>query len=398
MITAVLSARKRTEAGELRAGLTLNGRSVLVWQAETLRKLGAERFVCLHEYPCEETDELREHVESLGCAFHAVQTHAQLIAHLHSDDLLIFMADGLVADERISRSLLSSSQGPVKGILTLPSNHELAQAFPEDFERIDATRNWGGLAVVPAAIAQRLGELPPDGEVLSLLLRIALQARTPMIALPPEEIDEGDWLITRSVAAARSYQRAILERYSEDIPWTAPFDAMASQMVQRLTPSGLPWGATISLAAAATLHVSAGLLAWNGFAGWAITAAAVGVFMFSLASTWRRLQSAIFGTGHGEARSRLFGPAITIATIAVLFLATLDQATLPALLALPVLAIGLSILASKDVSPFLRAFWNDRTLHLAMLAGCAFGGLLSEGLALMALAALSQLMLRASRD
>ncbi|MBD2841716.1 hypothetical protein [Erythrobacter rubeus] len=398
MITAVLSARKRTNTGDLRAGLTLNGRSLLVWQAETVRKLGCQRFICLHEHADEGVAQLREHVEVLGGEFHAVRTHAQLIAQLHSDDLLIVMADGLVANDDICGELLTSPAGTSKGILTVPADHELARSLPEDFERIDATRNWAGIAVLQATIAQRLGELPPDGEFLSLLLRIALQARTPMVPLPVEQLDTVDWLMATSASAVDAHQRGIIEKHSPKANWTAPFDALASQIVQKAASFGLARGGMALVAGGAALLGVAGVIAWNELAGAALIVAALATFLFSLGARWERLKSAILASQNEHSKPHIIRVLCSIATTALLILAVSQEAGRLALLALPVLAIGLTTLASKDSRPLVSAFWEDRTLNLAFLAICAFGGLLTEGLAILSLAALSQVMLRTARD
>ena len=67
-------------------------------------------------------------------------------------------------------------------------------------------------------------------------------------------------------------------------------------------------------------------------------------------------------------------------------------------IALPLLAIGLSRLAG-DIQPAkLTGFWRDRVLQLAGFALAAWGGVLSEALALFTLGAMLQLMLRSRAD
>ena len=68
------------------------------------------------------------------------------------------------------------------------------------------------------------------------------------------------------------------------------------------------------------------------------------------------------------------------------------------LLALPPIAIGLArVLGGKGEAP-LATFWRDRAVHLTGFAVAAGFGILTELLALFALGAVLQLLLRADRD
>ncbi|MEL6878600.1 MAG: hypothetical protein AAGL68_10950, partial [Pseudomonadota bacterium] len=66
----------------------------------------------------------------------------------------------------------------------------------------------------------------------------------------------------------------------------------------------------------------------------------------------------------------------------------------PAQAALPMLGIGLARLATKLENGAIHAFWADRTLHLTLLAICAIFGQLPLGIAVFALLALANCLLR----
>jgi hypothetical protein len=69
----------------------------------------------------------------------------------------------------------------------------------------------------------------------------------------------------------------------------------------------------------------------------------------------------------------------------------------PEVASLGLLAVGLARLAKGDAGSLARAFWGDRAGQLAALALASALGSLGPALALLALVALAQILLRTER-
>lgn len=399
MRTALLAAVKRTATGELRAELELGGRSVLAWQVELVRSLGCERIVCLCEAPQGEVLALQKRVESEGGAFHAIRSNIQLASLVRADDELLMILDGLIADRSTVITLTGfegkSGGGLAKGIATIPSGHPLAKAHPEDFERIDRDRHWGGLALMRASHVHKIADLPPDSEPMSLLLRLGLQARVEGQPVPPDALDSGRWMLATDEDALVEGELALVESSAAVPLWSGPGRALAATIAQQIAPRWLGNGSEISALVAVLLLVGGVALAAIGVGPWGLGVAALGAFSAGLSQTWGSLRAALWSENRGE-RMRLFLALLTdLLATAVLVLANALSAPSLSVLALPLLAIGLAhYLGGGGEGGALSAFWRDRSLHLVVFAIAAGFGLLSEAIALFALGALAQLLLR----
>ena len=371
---------------------------MLGWQAALVRDLGCERIICLCESTTPEILELQREIEGEGGEFHAVRSSIQLVALLRSDDLLVFMLDGLVVDGNAVRNALGDGNALAKSVLTIPANHALSSEHPDDFERIDASRSWAGLAVMRAAHAQKLADLPPDGEVMSLLIRIALQSGTPGSALPIEEMEEGDWLLASDEKAVIDRESALIARFAPSAPVSGPFSALAAWSTRKLAPLGLSRGGPIAVAVSGVSLLASLVSASFGYATFGIAVAAVGAFGFALALAWKRLNSGLLGSRPPGRIWQYLSDLIAVLATATLVMALFVEGAPTALLALPILTMGLSELAGRAARPLSAAFWRDRALHLALLALCSGAGLLAEGLAFMGITALAQMLLLSARN
>lgn len=391
MHTALLSAIKRTQSGDLRAGLGLGGRSVLGWQAATAQALGCRRIVCLCEAPTAEILDIQREVEANGGEFHAIQTSLQLVALLRSDDTLIVFADGLVIDRDFANSIALDARKLRKTVLTLPANHEMAEAHRDDLERIDANRSWAGLMVMHSALAQKLADFPPDGNVVSLLLRLALQDKTQAC---PIEINAGevdDWVLATGREVVDRYERALVAQASPPVSWSAPGLALAHWIARLAAPYGLQRGPLGGTATALFLGATGAVLATLGYAVAALALLTFAAFSAGLSGAWANLARSLAGrkvkTSSSNNLSLLFDIIVVFSLIKV------GLSVPVVLVTIPVFAIGLARLAAVNGPPSIAPFWNDRALHLAVFAVCAVYGMLNEALAVFGLAGLVQLLL-----
>jgi hypothetical protein len=389
--TALLAAIKRTPTGELRASLKLSGRTVLAWQTDIARRLGCERIICLCESATPEILSLQQDIEASGGEFHAVRSSLQLVSLLRADEDLVVLLDGMVPDKVLVQSIACDGETLRRGVWTIPANHELAQAHPNDFERIDAERCWAGLISMRASQAQKLADWPPDGDAVSLLLRIALQARVEARALPFDTMQIGVWLLADSMGALESRQAALIAQSAAIPPWTGPSRAISTLLTRSLAPLWLSNGPVMSAAAGLALGTCAMLLAVLGYDLAGMICATLGAFSASLASVWARLSAALLDQGLRAKRWQHFNAIIGILAAVVLLIIVLNSnpeswAFVPAMM-----AIFLIWERPPAGPPTINAFWIDHALHLTCLTVCAAYGVLGTGIVVLAVLALLQM-------
>ncbi len=394
MRTALLAAIKRTESGELRALLPLAGRSVLGWQSDLARRLGCERVICLCEAPTPEILALQQETEARGGEFHAVRGNAQFVALLRADDELLVMLDGLVVDRDLADELITPDDRWTKAVFTCKPDDEHGASLPDDLERIDAERIWTGLLVMRADTAQKLAELPADGDAISLLLRIALQSGVKGIDVPQSALRDGDILLGSSPQELAGRQRALIETSSMPRIWSGPARALAIVAGRQMEHAGVRHGVELSGALGVVLMVAGAVLSWMGFGVGGLALTAFGVFAGSIANFLFYLRLWLFQRPAHTLPIAILQMLIeVIPVIAVIgaLAPTLDRIELAAL---PILVFGLVKIASSEGDQNAKAFWADRTLQIAALALAASLGLLVEALIVIGLFALGHKLLR----
>lgn len=360
------------------------------------RSLGCDRIVCLCETPTPEILELQREVEASGGEFHAIRSSLQLVALLRTDDILVILVDGLMIAPELARTLACIGDRLRKAVFTLPADHELAHAYPEDFERIDAAHSWAGMAIMRAEHAQQLANLPPDSDVVSLLLRLALQARTEMHEVAVNEGGVDNWALLTDPKAVAEHEQALVEWASPEISWSGPALGLAGLIPRLLAPAGLHRGAAASTGVAILFALSGAALAGYGHDIIGIILAACGVFLANLGRAWKKLSSVLLSKNHGESFTIYFNIVMDILATIILFLSL--SGLPPVALSVAVFAIGLARVAGVVARPSVAPFWNDRALHLAMFAICAVYGVLGEALAVFGLAALLQVIISHWRE
>ncbi|MEM7778999.1 MAG: hypothetical protein AAF697_01260 [Pseudomonadota bacterium] len=409
MRTAFLSAVKRTSNGGLRAELTLGGRSVLGWQVDLAQALKCERIICLCEAQSDEILDLQHQVEAVGGAFHTVRGTLQLTGLVHADDELVMLRDGLVPDRALVMELAglgSDGEEPTarrlrQVIATLPTTHPLTEASPFDFERIDRERHWAGFAIMRAAHIHSLADLPPDGDAMSLLLRLALQARVASQTLEISAGDATNWLLALEQNGLREREQEIIAGSRARISDGGIGGTLAAFSVVKIAPRWLRQGSEVSAGIAAIFAaISLGLAATSvlgqsaALALWPLVVAILASLLSEVSIVWGRLRAQLWPRAR-----RIINPDWVRALVDATFAAGLVSAhgitPNPALqIALPLIAVGLARNAGDAAPGRMSSFWRDRVLQISGFALAALGGVLSEALALFTLGAVAQLMLR----
>lgn len=399
MRIGLIAALRRSEEGVLRAELPLAGRPVLAWQAALLTALGAERVLCLTDAaPASGAVLALQHaLEAEGRAFHALKGFAAIPALVRAEDDLLIIADGLVPQPAVVHSVLGGKDALTRAVATLPADHPLAAAHPEDFERIDAARCWAGVLAMRGAPVQHLADLPADGDAIALLLRLALQAGIPMRDLAAREVVPESWLLAASADAVAEAERGLIARAVPPADWQAPAAALAGTLVRALVPRGLGEGAVIGGAAALLFLLGAVLLAAFGPAGPALLLAAGGAFAAEVARRFAALDSRLRREEAPVRGTALLGGAVDLLAGVTIWFALAPWPEWQPLATLGPLVMGLARLTAQTPGG-LAVPASDRASLLVVLAAAGFTGLLSETLACLAVGLLAALLLRAPKD
>jgi len=403
MRIGLIAALRHSEEGTLRAALPLAGRSVIAWQAALLQGLGVERVLCLAETPGGTVLELQHALEAQGVQFHALKGIAAIPALVRAEDDLVILADGLVPDPAVVRALAGGEgDAPLQRMVaTVPADHPLAAAHPEDFQRIDAQRHWGGVLVMRGAPAQRLADFPADADAVSLLLRLALQAGTPARELAARELVPETWLLADSSAAVARHEGALIAAAAPPADWRAPAGGLAAMAVRLAVPRGLEQGPVIAGGAGLVLLLCGVMAAAFGFAAAGLALAAAGVFAAQVSQGFAALAARLrreSGAGASAPGKVLEALCDLIAGVTLWF----GLAPFPEwepLASLGPVAYALARLAARrGGDSALAAAASDRPSLLLILALAAGFGLLPEALACLALGLCAALLLRAREE
>jgi hypothetical protein len=401
MRIGLIAALRHSEGGTLRAELPLAGRSVLAWQAALLQQFGAERVLCLTDAatPSGEVLQLQHALETGGIAFHALKGFAAIPALVRAEDDLVILADGLVPEPAVVRAVLGGGEGGLtRAVATIPADHPLAAAHPEDFERIDAARHWAGVLAMRGAPAQQLADMPADADAIGLLLRLALQAGTPTRDLSARELVPESWLLATSPAALAEAESGLIARAAPPADWRAPLSALAASLVRALVPRGLGEGGLIAGTAALVLLLGAVLLAAFGPAAGALITAGLGAFAAQISAIFTELGRRLRREEPAGRGTALLGRAVDALAGVTLWFALSPWPEWQPLAILGPVSIGLARLVARAPSGGLAKAACDRASLLVLLAAAAFAGVLPEALACLALGLLAALLLRPSED
>ena len=233
------------------------GRSVLALQVDAALALGCERIVCLAESASPEIAELQRQAESANARFNAITAHRTLSGMVSANDEVLVLAPGLLIDGNWLADRFS--QRP--GLAVLPIEIGLEHGF----ERIDRDRAWGGALLVRGDAVEALTALPPDGDAVAGLLRIALQRGVRAIPVPESSLDDGRWSLVRSENHARRLEALWLGRHVPSPGFSEPGDVGGYVIARFLSGKSRSqsWPLILSMMAI-LLAIGGGVAGWSG--------------------------------------------------------------------------------------------------------------------------------------
>src|SRR5690606_28162728 len=194
-LIALVGASETLPDGGLRALVSLAGETLIERQAARLADVGVTHIaVAVGPVPAEllaTCDRIRRR----GMRVTSVRTAADLMALAEEDDRIILVADGL----RAGGTHYAAIAKPGTPAILVTGDTVLTQGF----ERIDATRRWGGLACLSPPMVAELAAMPGEWDMMLTLLRLAVQAGARRLYCEPALFEQGEIAIVvdRRVAA-----------------------------------------------------------------------------------------------------------------------------------------------------------------------------------------------------
>ena len=259
-IAALLSAtREAREPGvPLRATFWLAGRTLIERQARLAAAAGAKRVIIMVETVPGELAAAIERLRREGIDVATARNAREAAAALPGGGRMIMMADGFVG-ARTHLERLTATDRPA--LLTVAD-----RGFDERYERIDGDTRWAGIALVDAELLRDAALMPAEWDVLSTLLRRALQTGVTPLAIASER-EAAELAIVERREDFAELQRRMLSSIAWASPnWVsryllAPIELLATRaiMTRDVTPTMIG-AAAVALTA---LSVVAFALDWR---------------------------------------------------------------------------------------------------------------------------------------
>lgn len=341
------------------------GAMIVERQLDLAIKLGVERVACMVDAVESEVVQLQHRAERAGLKFRAIRRPDRLSGMVTADDNLLVFAPGVLPDDDVVQSALER-----RSVLALPAD----LAVPLGYERLDLELAWAGVMLLPGATVEKLGDLPQDVDVPSVLMRIALQSGTSVTRVDRELLAEGRWHLDPDRETLDQREKEWIDAQRRQITFRAPGLAVAERAGARLARDLLgKTGETLPIILAGMAAVGA---LGAGFFGY-IT---VGLGLATLTALFAHMGEVVERVsrlGRPDAKENPLSSVLgyTIDPIFLLLLLIAAPAELGTLgLFVPLMLFGLLHLGARHASKGWQATYRDRILLGLLLTPAAFFG------------------------
>lgn len=355
------------------------GAAVVERQLDLALALGCTTIACLADTIGRGVLALQHRAERAGAKFVTIREARALSGLVTTADELLVMAPAVLPD---AVAVLRYADKPA--VLVFPAEPAVGQGY----ERINADFAWSGVLLAPGSIVERLSDLPPDIDVPSALLRIALQTGTRAIPLERRLLDEGEWHLRANPEQLDEREARFIHRHAAPAPFTAPGVAVAERMGARLAQdvlgkggSRLPWiGAGLAGVGALGL----------GLTGMPAIGLGVAALMTILAAMGRVVER-IGQAGEVHPKRKPLARAVEVLAdpilIALVAMASPEETGWLRLF-VPLILFGLLPLGGRFGSSRWRPSYGDRIVLALLLLPAAVFGLIQPVAATLALVVL----------
>lgn len=203
-LIALVGASETLPDGGLRALVTVAGETLIERQAARLADVGVTHIaVAVAAVPADllaTCDRIRRR----GVKVTPVRDAGDLTALVQADDRLMLVADGL----RAGGTHYAAIARPGAPAILVTGDTPLTQGF----ERIDATRRWGGLAAISSEMVTELAAMPGEWDMMLTLLRLAVQAGARRLYCEPALFEQGEIAIVADRPTAALIEQSSLQQ------------------------------------------------------------------------------------------------------------------------------------------------------------------------------------------
>lgn len=390
MRVALLSTLDHSPApGRIRPAFrSFAGSRIVGRQIDLALAVGCETIACLVEGIGREVIEAQRRAELAGARFVAMQEPRPLSGLVSAaDELLVIGAGVLPSDEVVMKHLAKPS------VLVFPA----AVALPLGYERVDAEFAWSGVLSAHGSIVERLAELPPDADVISALLRIALQMGARIQPIEKRLLDEGRWHIDPSAEQLERREEQWIRDHAAPAGFFAPGLAVSERVGARLAKDvlGGRWARTPAIIAG-VCGVAALSLA---LLGWQVASLGFGALM-AIAGTIGETVERIGLAGQASAGKSPLARTIdwlTDPVLAILIALASPEDTEWLRIFVPVVLFAALRLGHRWAKPELQDSYRDRVALALLLLPAAFFGMVQPFVAMLSLLVLLSLFFAAPK-
>lgn len=201
---ALVGASEILPDGGLRALATIAGESLIERQALRLSDVGVHHMALVVGTVTAELLDACDRIQRRGTKITPVRTAQDLAALTAEEDRVILVTDGL----RAGGTHYAAIAKPGAPAILVTGDTVLTQGF----ERIDATRRWGGLASISGAMVAELAAMPGEWDMILTLLRMAVQAGSRRLYCEPALFERGEIAIITDRPTAQLIEQASLQQ------------------------------------------------------------------------------------------------------------------------------------------------------------------------------------------
>lgn len=195
---ALIGAYQEDDSGGLTALLPLAGRTLIEYQVRCASAAGASPIIVLVERIPQALNQAFERLRQEGLNVVPVSDGSEAAARFEASEMILVVGDGIAP----SLELLSPLEHDHEAlVLTVPDDEA-----HEDFERIDSTSRWSGVALVEGRLLGATAAMLGDWDLPSTLLRRSIQAGARLNPVPAGN----EPLLARSPGALDRFERSLV--------------------------------------------------------------------------------------------------------------------------------------------------------------------------------------------
>lgn len=358
------------------------GASVVERQLDLALALGCATIACLTDSIGREVLALQHRAEKAEAKFVTMREPRALSGLVSAGDELLLLAPAVLPD---AAAVMRHVARPA--VLVFPAEPAVGLGY----ERINAEVAWTGVLLAPGSIVERLGDLPPDIDVPSALLRIALQSGSRSVPLEKRLLDEGEWHLRGTSEELTEREARFIHSHAAPAPFTAPGLAVAERLGARLAQDLLgKGGARVPMLVAGVAGFAALALGFAGLPGLGVGTAVLMTVFAAMGQVIERIGQAGELHPHRSLLSRAIDALTDPVLIALIALASpAEDGWLRVFV--PLMLFGMVQLGARYGSRRWRMSYRDRIVLTLLLLPAAILGLVQPVAAALALAAMMAL-------